>query len=58
MFKEEQWYTQDYATMIGEIDEAAEDFAIKCDFMAHILKGAGKELKDCPKSRELLGLMA
>jgi hypothetical protein len=42
--------------MMGEFDESAADYATKCDFMARILSTAGKTLKDCPKSRELLGL--
>jgi hypothetical protein len=56
MYPGDGWDVDDYAGMVGKIDEEADDIAIKVDFMARILKGAGKELKDCPKSRELLGL--
>lgn len=56
MYKNEQWSIQDYARMVGEINEDDEYDTVKIDFMARIMQGAGKELKDCPKSRKLLKL--
>ena len=56
MYRAEGWSINEYATMVGEIEETSEHATIKIDFMAHICRGAGKKLVDCPKSRELLGV--